>query len=358
MTDQIESPPRIMMDSGAFSAWKLNRPVNLEAYCDFLLENADWIDVPVALDEIIPNDPELAAKRSFDNLVYMRSRGLDPVPVWHVRESIDWIKRILDLGCQYVGLSATSIVSHAATDDWYEMAWSYLVDSAGAPLVRVHAFGESRQTILVRYPWASADSSTWLDAERYGTLRVPRTDTRFGDGSKYTNNATMPNLALLAGEDRREFDSLLDLMGISFEVFQSSRSQTSRMARLLIHAYRYHLIQTCVRERLPIRFCPGYEGFLTGPEIPEKRIWEFPDEFNFFLAVGGSYMPTAAAYHLGHRNVLVSYFYVATRAALLRALRRDPDALKSSIYGKYLHMARDVGSRCYNLVGEPVHAVL
>ena len=120
---------KLFVDSGAFSAWQIGkRSIDLHAYCNFIIQNKQQITCYANLDVIAPGDPEYAAKAGFDNLLYMRSKGLDPIPVFHVREDLDWLKRMLDLGCSYIGLSATSIDSKTAVDDWYELAWSLLVD--------------------------------------------------------------------------------------------------------------------------------------------------------------------------------------------------------------------------------------
>jgi hypothetical protein len=42
------------------------------------------------------------------------------------------------------------------------VAWRYLVDSSGNPIVKVHMFGESTLADLLDWPSASADSSSWL----------------------------------------------------------------------------------------------------------------------------------------------------------------------------------------------------
>jgi hypothetical protein len=327
---------KLFIDSGAFSAWRRGKPVDLEAYCDWLLENEEWIDVVAALDEIIPDDPELAAKRSFDNLVYMRSRGIDAVPVWHVREGTDWIKRILDLGCSYVGLSATSIVSRTATDDWYEMAWSYLVDSQGAPLVRVHSFGERREDILCRYPWTSADSSSWLEGQRWGALIIPG-GSWLGHSKRGKSTPSRQDIDSLEGHDLAAFDSVVESLGVRREALADRSSRDARIARSIIMAARFREIQASVRSRLPIRFSPSGGGLITGPRPPAVRRHEIPDEFSLFLAVGANNLALSSATRLRMHNLLISYFYINERlTSRLRAYKRDPEgAMRTGLYAKH-----------------------
>jgi hypothetical protein len=163
---------KIFVDSGTFSAFNSRsiQSVNMDDYCEFLLQNP-WIDVYANFDHIDPDDPERAAATNFDILLYMRSRGLDPIAVYHVREDVSWLHKMLDIGCAYIGLSATSIGGRIEGDRWYEMAWSHLVNDAGHPKVRTHAFGETRLQILTRFPWTSADSSSWVNGMRWGTIK-------------------------------------------------------------------------------------------------------------------------------------------------------------------------------------------
>ncbi len=336
-------PVRVFIDSGAFSAWRLGKPVDFDAYCNFLLENQEWYDVAAALDMIYPEEPARAAKESFDNLIHMRALGLDPVPVFHVREDMDWLKKMLDLGCGYIGLSATSIVSRNATDDWYALAWQYLVDSQGKPLVRVHSFGEARLEILSRYPWASADSSTWLEGEKRGTLIMPD-GSWLGHTKKMDHSPGRQDVSLLEGADLEVFSGVLSDLGIDPVAFSDRGTRDARAARSLVTAARFAEIQRHVRELLPIRFVPQTGGLITGPSPPAKRPHNFPDQFNLYLAAGTNSLALPCAHHIGMRNILASYFYLPPKmASLLRRYKENPDAvMAASPYDKYYDIIRRV----------------
>ena len=354
----MADPVKIFIDSGAFSAWRLGRPVDVVAYSDFLVENQDWIDVAAALDVIIPDDPEEAARLSFENLLYMRSRGLDPVPVWHVRESTSWIQRILDVGCMYVGLSATSCVSSSATQDWYEMAWSYVVDRGGAPLAKVHSFGESRLEVLRRYPWASADSSTWLEGEKRGTLILPdgtwMAHTKSGESSR-----ARQDIEFLEGEDLIAFDELVEGLGISKAAFADRASREARAARSVVTAARFREIQRDVRSMQPIRFRPT-GGLITRSRPPERRSHDFPDQFDLYLAAGTNNMALPCAHSLGLRNLLVSYFYLRpTLTSILREYKKDPEAVMSNPpYAKYTELLKKVLTHASHDAPDPAVPIL
>jgi hypothetical protein len=48
-----------------------------------------------------------------------------------------------------------------------------LTDPAGNPYVKTHGFGATGQSILLRYPWFSCDSTSWTMAPSYGQVPVP-----------------------------------------------------------------------------------------------------------------------------------------------------------------------------------------
>jgi hypothetical protein len=149
---------RLMLDSGAYSAFTQNVTIDIEKYIEFLLDNR-WITNYVNLDVIIPNDPDEAAHIGFANFEKMRSRGLDPIPVFHVREGFNYLQDYLALGCPTIGLSATP-PSARETMDFYERSFEIIQRSGQT--VRVHAFGDSSRRHLKAFPFASTDSFTWL----------------------------------------------------------------------------------------------------------------------------------------------------------------------------------------------------
>lgn len=320
----------IIIDSGAFSAWRLGKAIDLEKYCDYLLANADWITHYVALDVINPLSTEAAAKASFDNLVRMRARGLRPIPVYHVGEDISWLFRMLDLGCDYIGLSASSLVSRNKVDDWYAWAWSHLVNSSGLPIVKAHAFGEGRVESLKRFPWYSADSTSWIySAQRAGVATMPnglKVAMRNDGGSA----RQAPDIESLSPADRAAFDAILKECGINKSVFDL-RDQEATVLRSYLTALFYLRCQRDIQAEHPIHFHP--QGFLHRG-YSDKAADGF-DQFNFYLVCGTNNTTFPILARLPNISCLASYFYIdspdATVAQMsgykfkkLREFVRDP----------------------------------
>lgn len=150
----------LMMDSGAFSSHTKGVEIDIKQYGDFLIENRDHISTAVNLDSINPGDPEKAADVGWQNFNTLRDRGVTTLPVFHARESVKWLEKML-AECDYIGLSGTSLVSPTEHMNWYELMWDYVTDDKGRPVSKCHAFGDTSSVSLKRFPWFSADSASW-----------------------------------------------------------------------------------------------------------------------------------------------------------------------------------------------------
>ena len=42
-TDLTNGTVKTLVDSGGYSAWRLGKTIDLNAYCEFLEQNADWL---------------------------------------------------------------------------------------------------------------------------------------------------------------------------------------------------------------------------------------------------------------------------------------------------------------------------
>jgi hypothetical protein len=148
--------PVVLVDSGGHAARHAEPPLDVGAYCDYLLAHRDRLTRCVALDMFEPGLSSIE-DRNYDIYLYMRGRGLDPIAVFHEGDSIDALRRYLRAGADSIGLSADGARGKHRASYWYASVWPYLVDDAGNPLVPVHCFGDTREAVLCAFPWASAD---------------------------------------------------------------------------------------------------------------------------------------------------------------------------------------------------------
>ena len=161
---------RVMLDSGAFTAFTAGVSISLQEYCDYVKAHAKYIYEYFVLDEI--GD----ASGSLRNYNYMLDQGLNPIPVFHYGEDFSYLKHYMSL-TDYVSLGglAGSGEHKKRWLAWMDLVWSqYLVREDGMPRVKVHGLGLASVDYIFRYPWYSIDSTSWLKLAYRGRILVPR----------------------------------------------------------------------------------------------------------------------------------------------------------------------------------------
>jgi len=176
--NQDKDRPLLFIDSGAYSAWALSYEapedekvtIDIEEYIEFIRYFEPYIDVYANLDVIGE------AKGSYENWLYMRARGLNPMPVFHAGTDLKYLTRYLE-ATDYIALGALVGPSSGMSDTIksLDMIWGhYLTDDDGMPLVKVHGFGLTTIRSIRRYPWYSVDSSAWCAVGRNGAIIIPK----------------------------------------------------------------------------------------------------------------------------------------------------------------------------------------
>lgn len=320
----------LLLDSGAFSAWRLGKPVVLADYCKYVKKNLDWVGRYVSLDVISPGDPETAARASFKNYEYMRAEGLAPMPVFHPGEDISWLQRMVDSGADCIGLGGTTQMPSEKRDAWFTMVWAHLVNADGLPIIKVHALGEGRPASLKRFPWYSADSTSWL----YAAQRLGKVVTLDGRQVSMRNDGAhssgVPDLDQMGALDEAAFNALLREAGIKADAF-AKRDKTSTILRTYLTALFYIHQQQQVRALQPIRFRP--QGFFSGAAVGRPAV--DVGQFKLHLVIGGNELTYPVLAKLRHSHALASYFYLegaskgATASSLTEFVRSPVNACKS-----------------------------
>jgi hypothetical protein len=140
-----------MLDSGAFSAHNSGKTIQLS---DYITHYRSVLATDPTLREIIALDVIGSAKGSLANSIAMRDAGLNVIPVFHFGD--DWA--ILDEYCSgwsKVGLSCRFGESKKESLGFYSKAFERHWPK------RFHSFGWIEETMLGRFPFHSADSSSW-----------------------------------------------------------------------------------------------------------------------------------------------------------------------------------------------------
>ena len=201
------------LDSGSFSLWGLARKWAKETgkpewdyydtedfwcymrrYVAFVKKYPDAIDYYANVD-VIPN-PQL----SYRNQKWLEKRGLNPVPIVHLKDSnsLKWFKRYIAEGYDFIGLGGMAAESTSEQRrNWLDACFNIACDTPSrCPCVKLHGFGIVQHGLLTRYPWYSVDSAGWTKKAAYGFILVP-----LRKGGKWLFDKP-PKVVAVAMEDR------------------------------------------------------------------------------------------------------------------------------------------------------------
>lgn len=150
---------RLLIDSGAFSAFHAKQSIDLEAYCAFLKARRSMFWDYIALDVI--NNREASIR----NYHKMRMHNLKPMAV--LTEDME-VTQLNDL----MEMTGNERVCVAGGVRWPMRAFMARCQLAKvhAPRAKVHALGFTRGSGPWRSGVASVDSSTWVNGSRFGSF--------------------------------------------------------------------------------------------------------------------------------------------------------------------------------------------
>ncbi len=160
----------VFLDSGAFSAYTKGVEISVRDYVQYIKDNRDII---------IDEDGALLASvldgigdplKTFQNQAEMERLGVTPLPCFHYGED----ERYLDFYIQhypYITLGGMVPISKPQLRLWLDRIWrDHLCDKDGKPKLKVHGFGMTSLDLMLRYPWHSVDSSSWVQVGSNGAV--------------------------------------------------------------------------------------------------------------------------------------------------------------------------------------------
>jgi hypothetical protein len=181
---RVKKKVKLILDSGAYTAWRLRREVSLTKYIAFIHKHNEYLHGYMNLD-VMPGTPgghktqpqvEESARQGWENLCEMKAAGLKPIPVYHMGERRYWLEKMIDAGYDYIALGGVAMLADEVRQPWLDEIFDFLCRPHGYPPVRIHGLGITSSPLLLRYPWTSVDSVSWLQAAANGTIYVPRMD--------------------------------------------------------------------------------------------------------------------------------------------------------------------------------------
>lgn len=176
---------KLFVDSGAFSAHTKGRELDVDEYIEYLNARQGCFEVIAQVDKIpgefgkkktreqLLEAPEL----SWENYLYMRDKVIDYnnlTPIFHQGEDFKHLHRMLETTFDgehipYIGISPANDVSTKEKAKWFETVFRIIRDSSN-PNVKTHAFGMTSLDLLEKYPFYSADSTSWLMTSANGSI--------------------------------------------------------------------------------------------------------------------------------------------------------------------------------------------
>lgn len=115
--------------------------------------------------------PEL----TWRNQKLLEKRGLRPVPVVHYRTDPKWLDKYVLGRYELIALGGL-VGSHGqeACRDWIDKCFTNTTHpKTRMPRQKLHGFGVTSFSLLLRYPWWSVDSSTWTQVGAWGGVFCP-----------------------------------------------------------------------------------------------------------------------------------------------------------------------------------------
>lgn len=179
-----EYTAKIMVDSGAFTAYTKGVTLDVDDYISFLNEYGDDLEVFVACDSVPDpaNVDTSFADKTWENYLYMYER-LRPeirhklIPVFHYGEDFKHLVRMLEYvhedgsHLDYIGLAISLEGTTKVRINWANECRK-IIESSSNPNVKTHAFGVGVKSVLDYINVTSTDATSWVKRAAFGMIAV------------------------------------------------------------------------------------------------------------------------------------------------------------------------------------------
>lgn len=148
---------KVIVDNGAFTLWRKGGVIDWDKYYKWLdnfKENIEFYFIPDVIDGTEQENDELIE----DYFMRKQTKG---VPIWHINESIERLKRLAEK-FDYLAFGSAGEYAELGTDEWHEKmneAMIEICDKDGKPKIKIHMLRCLNPVIFTRYPFFSGDST-------------------------------------------------------------------------------------------------------------------------------------------------------------------------------------------------------
>lgn len=158
---------KIIMDSGAYSAFTKKTEIDIYEYIKFIKRNNKYLECYINLDVI--GD----AEATWTNQKIMEDHGLSPMPVYHQGEPWRYLDKCMEY--DYFGLGGIADkVTARVRIPFFGRCFEVACDESGMPTRKVHGLGMTSFSLMKRYPFYSVDSTSWLLTGAMGGVMIPK----------------------------------------------------------------------------------------------------------------------------------------------------------------------------------------
>ena len=215
----------LFIDSGAFSAHTRGAEVDVDAYIEYLNSIDDELHIFAQVDKIpgVFRQPKTKEQRaeapeiSWNNYLYMRTKLKSPkklLPIFHQGEDYKWLENMLEWTDEngehipYIGISPANDQVVKEKEKFIAKCFK-IIKASSNPNVCTHAFGMTSLHVLERYPFTSADSTSWIMNGANGSIM-----TKYGSVTISSGRLTAPDHILkMPKEAQREIQSYVESHG-------------------------------------------------------------------------------------------------------------------------------------------------
>lgn len=176
------APEYMITDSGAFTAWSSGKEVDIDGYADWSLSITKQLPYVVSVNlDVIPGERGRSSthseriagmKESLENADYLRGKGLNVMEVFHQDEPKEFLDQLIERlpPDGVLGISPRNDMHIAKRQGWLAAVLTHLRDTRGIDnLPRTHGLAVTAKALLETFPFYSADSSSWVNPQKYGT---------------------------------------------------------------------------------------------------------------------------------------------------------------------------------------------
>ena len=145
---------QILIDSGAFTAYTLGKPIDLKEYCAWLHEYKKYFWNYFQLDVIRESD------KTFNNYISMRKEGLAPIPIFTLGSK----QKQLDKYFEYTDFVGIGGLVGSKMGEYIPKLCAYF----NKHKKKCHLLGYTRDKVLKTFRPYSCDSSNILGGAKFG----------------------------------------------------------------------------------------------------------------------------------------------------------------------------------------------